>query len=438
MRRLKIILLIPALAYGAALGYLWFEVKSGADNLSDMASPFAYITYGSVHVSLIGDEVGLDNVVIRPITGQDVFRIEKLRFSAPNILYFISANKNLERGELPENLGMRLDRVHLDINSEIFSMLDQMPRQGEATDAGGMRILSNLEAYGCGDIDAFTLDDYRKMGIDAIVMNIGVNLGYDKEDNTGRVTVNASAEGLNSIELRAELKSGKNLSKAMAESGIPRLTLSLHDTGYYKLRNAYCAGLNNSDDENYVDRHLRVMSKKLDAKFPEAALAAYKQFMLEGGAMDVGINPSSTVDPNGLKYYAAENIVEMLGLDLSINGKSVEFNQVQWTGSRPQVSIASAATREKSLSRPASGTPPRPTVKTTRTPAAPVFKDIGVADAGKYINSMVEVSTLDGKVRHGLLEKVSAERIYLVIKVSAGTLMYPVESDKISKLRVIN
>ncbi len=438
MRILKIILLLPVLAYGAAWAYLWYEVKTGADDVVKMASPFAKISYGSVHVSLLGDEIGLDNVLITPAINQDEFRIEKLRLNAPNMLYFISANKNLEKGDFPEKFGMQISRLHLNINSESFSMLEQMSKQGETTEAGGMQILFDLDAFGCGDIKTFTLNDYRKMGMGDIVIDVDANSEYDQERNTALVSVKAGAEGLNRIEFRAELKNGLNMGSAVAGSDIPKMTLSMHDTGYYKLRNAYCADLNDSDGEAYVDRHIQVLSEKLNAKFQDEVVAAYKRFMLAGGGVDIRINPSPAAKPGGLQFYAFEDIVKMLGLDIAINGKTIKFNEVKWTGSRPQATVSGRAESKKSPPQTAQ----RPTVKRTAKLApsnsALVYKEIRTADAGKHIDSMVEVSTLDGKVRRGLLEKVSDNRIYLVIKLSAGTLSYPVELQAISKLRVSN
>jgi hypothetical protein len=199
--------------------------------------------------------------------------------------------------------------------------------------------------------------------------------------------------------------------------------------------------MNSSSDEAYVERNLQMISETLGATFPEEAVMAYKRYMLEGGAMEVSINPPSPVDPGGLQFYSAEAIVQMLGLDLAINGQQVEFNQVQW-GRKPRNPVPGSETKGKFPQTPTRVAPPRPTAerttRVTQESTALAYKEIRVADAGKNVDSMVEVTTEDGKVRRGLLEKVADGRIYLVVRVSAGTLSYPVELMDITRLRVIN
>ena len=200
MRIVPILLATPFLLYGAAKGYLWYEVKSNADEMVEAASPFAQISYDSVYTSLLGDEVGLDNITIKPVMTQDEFRIEQVRLSAPHIGYFIGAGDNVKNGEFPENLGMQIHRMQIDIDSELFTMLEQMQQQAAMaqTDETDMWIASQ-DALGCGDISTFTISDYRDMGLANIVADASVNMTYDEQSKRTLIKVDTHTDNLYDI-----------------------------------------------------------------------------------------------------------------------------------------------------------------------------------------------------------------------------------------------
>jgi len=438
----KIVILLPLLAYGAAMGYLWYKTKSSADEVAQTAAPFAEIQYGSVHVSPFGDEVGLNDVRIRPTMNADEFRIDTLRFNVPHIGYFITGGSRLEQGELPEKLGMQLGRMEVDLGSETFTMLEQMQQQFAAMQPAGAGALDNLGAVGCGSGEAFTISDYRRMGMGALVMDAAVNLEYDKRLRTARVRVDVDVEGLQQLDVVTEFDTGPELQSAVAAGVIPRVTLNYRDSGYYRLRNAFCASQNGSTEEEYVERHLQMLAETLGATFPEESVAAYRRFMLKGGTLNATMSPVEPVDPNGLGYYPVESIVQMLGLELVIDERAVDMSQVQWDRAATDKPAEPASTAQSRPQATRSAPPPRPVPKRSATTASghtpAAYREIRVQDAGSYLKQQVEISTNDGKVRRGRLDKIGNGRLYLIIRLSAGELSYGVEQDKITRLRVVN
>lgn len=441
MRIMPLVLATPFLLYGAVRGYLWYEVKASADDMAQAASQYATISYDSVYTSLLGDEVGLDNIIIKPLMTQDVFRIEQIRVSAPHAGYFISAGNNLEKGELPENLAMQIKRLHIDINSELFTLLEQMQQQAALAqpDETGMW-LASLDTLGCGDLTTFTINDYRTMGLGNIIADANISMAYnDKQGNT-RIKVDTHVDKLYDIGFSLDFDlTPQSMSSALSSNNIPRTTLSYRDTGYYHLRNNYCAELNESNIEEYVDRHITQLSSTLKATFPEQTINAYKQFMIKGGTFNIELDPSEEQSLEGLSYYASADIIDMLGLSFSINNTRLETEQIQWGGKQTGVTVSRASKQEKKpvIRRDAL----RPTVSATpsknwqqRTAPASQVKDID--DAGKYLKKMVEVTTIEGKVRKGVLGGVTEDNITIVVEYRTGSLSYPVELKHITEFRV--
>lgn len=73
-----------------------------------------------------------------------------------------------------------------------------------------------------------------------------------------------------------------------------------------------------------------MISAKIGAKFPEKNVAAYKGFMLKGGSFDIRINHDSNLPANGLQHFSLADIINMLGITMSINGKRLEEDLIQW------------------------------------------------------------------------------------------------------------
>ena len=441
MRIGLVLLATPFLLYGAAKGYLWHEVKSNADELVQAASPFAKISYDSVHTSLLGDEIGLDNISIKPVMTQDEFRIEQVRISAPHIGYFIGAGDNVKKGQPPENLAMQIRRMHIDMDSELFTMLEQMQQQAALAQTNETDMwLTSLDALGCGDISSFAISDYLEMGFANIVADASINMAYDEQSKRTLIKVETHTDNLYDIGIGLDFNvTPQTMGSALLANSIPKTTIRYRDTGYYQLRNNYCAKQNESSVEEYVDHHLNLFSTKLGAALPEQTVSAYKQFMLKGGTFIIGLNPSNEQSLEGLQYYAPADIIDMLGLSLTINNTKLDTDLIQWGNKPKKVTVRPdtleakpKVVREDRL-RPTI-TPTQGKEKQRRT--APPFQKINVDDAGKYIGKMAEVTTTEGKLRSGMLESVTDERINIELAFRTGSLSIPIDIRKIDDIRV--
>lgn len=448
MRVLLILLLTPALLYGGTLGLLWYKVKSDADALVQNAAPVAEIHYGSVYVSPLGNEIGLNEISIRPAMTQDLFRIEQVRLSVPHVGYFISANDSVEKHKIPEHIGMQLRRVQFDIDSEFLLMAEQMQQQQQAMlqQQPAMRqagvefanSLSNINALGCGDVEMFSLTDYRDMGIGKVVADVGFNIGYDEKLSRTRINANISADGLYQMDLAFEIPMRPDAMNRNTFKGIPTSTFSYRDAGFHQMRNRYCAKQIEGSEEEYVDNHIALLGRLFNASFPESATTSYKNYMLKGGSYTIRLEPQEGFALDGIEYYKPDDIIAMLGLDMRINNTRLDSDAFQW-GGRPKQTQASSTPRATTPgNREAS--PPATDPKSTASAAPPIkqasYHLVDVRDADKYLHKMAEITTREGKVRKGELRSADMDRITLVIRLSAGEMAYPIETHKIDQLRI--
>ncbi len=441
MRKLFLLILAPSLAYGTAMAYLWYETKSQAEEMIGAAAPFAKIAYGAVHISPLGDAVGLDHITIRPTMTEDEFLIEQLRLRAPHIGYFLSADSSLKSGELPERLELALQHIHLDIDSQLFSMLEQLQGAAAVTQADSMTsLLTSPDALGCGDRDMFTIDDYRRMGFGQMVADIALSSEYDKKANRTSFRINTAVDRLYDADINLEFDGSlKARGKQLGTTELPRIRLNYRDSGYYQLRNKYCALQRDSGVESYVDRHVEMLSESLGATFPKLAIKAYKKFMHNGGSLAVHLVPNDELQLENLQYYKPDDVIAMLGLSVSINGTQVALDEIEW-GSQRRV-VSENAPQQHDSDEPVAESPLPPARETlavteSKSETAPSFHAIHVEDAPKHLNRLIEVTTVDGRVRRGQLREADEDRLVLVMKMSSGTLSYPVKNSTIDRLTV--
>ncbi len=436
---LKTILTIisPFVGYGCLMGYLWYQVQSSAEQMIQAAAPLATISYDSVHLSPLGDEVGLDGISIQPAMTSDRFHIDSLRLNVPHVGYFFDAQQSVSNKSFPEHMAIELKRAQLDLGSEVFDLAIQA--QQTAANSEGDNIstfLTSLDALGCGNTNSFSLQDYRNMGVDNIIADASILMEHDKGAHHGNFTITATLDGLYEIEARMELNTRPGALKSIYSSNMPKTTISYRDTGLYELRNQYCAEINNSSIEEYVEQHLKELSVKLGTTIPAETLKHYRKYMLNGGQVSMHFNPSEEFDPNTLSYYKPADIITMLGLGIQLDGNPIALDEFSWEPAGKVASAKSSNKQERTVTNPRRAQRPIVRAATTTASNTGTYKDVTLDDAVKHINRMAEVTTAAGKVRRGILSQVKNDYIYLEIKHSAGSLTYPVEFKLVDRLRV--
>ncbi len=439
--QLKTILALssPIVGYGFLMGYLWYQVKDSAEQMIQAAAPLATISYDSIHVSPLGDEVGLNGISIQPTMVSDHIRLDSLRLSVPHVGYFLDAKQSVESKDFPENIRVKIKRLQFDLGSEVFDLAVQA--QQAAANTGDDKIgtfLTSLDALGCGETESFSLQDYRNMGVDSVIANATLSMESDKETHHGKFTIAANIDGLYEIDTRLELDTSPSALKSLYTNNMPKTTISYRDTGLYELRNQYCAEINGSSIEEYIDKHLRKLSARLGTSLPGESLKLYKNYMLNGGQVSVQLDPTEEFDPNTLSYYKPADIIAMLGLGINIDGTPIALEEFNW---EPPTNVASENRLKKQVSLVKnSRRVQRPVVSSVTSPPPPsksaTYKDVALGDATKHINSMAEITTAAGNVRRGILSEVKNDYLYLVMKHSAGSLTYPVEFKLVDRLRV--
>jgi hypothetical protein len=340
---------------------------------------------------------------------------------------------------LPEKMDLNLKNIQVNLDGKFFSLLEQMAAQS-AEQSGQTAIpFSNIDSLGCGDIEKFQLVDYRLMGMRRINADLNLHLGFDKIGEVFSIQIDAITRGIYDVNMAMNIKVPRGEMRNMADTKkIPPMRLSINDTGFYKMRNTYCATSNDSSIDEYVDRHIQLLGETLGLKLPEKIASAYRNHMLKGGRINISVKPQNDISPEELAYYKPLEVAELLGLKVSIGTTRVELDQL-FDANSPAV-VAKKPTDNTSTTKERKKAATRPTA-TKQVETKPAVKRITyhverVENAEKHLDKMVEVTLPGNKVRRGLLEQVRNGRLYLVMQLQGGSITYPVRTTEISKFRV--
>ena len=497
MRYIKILLILPILIYGGLKGYVWYEVKTTMDDIIATAAPFADITYDSVISSLEGT-VGVGGVVIRPKMASDEFTIQEMTISAPNILDIIFIGRNAKNKEFPEYAALEFKKVGIDLNSKIFAMLGNMQAQAAMQQPQSAPLLvERIDALGCGDVVRFGRKEFIDMGYNPLELDVTFNMEFRKVAREMKINMSFKDRDLYDLRLAMQfpfdsdkIKSGA----AASEQEISRLNIKYIDTGYHKLRNQYCARINKGTVDEYVDANISLLTAQLGAVLPEKTAESYRNFLINGGTVNVSMNPVEPAMLSGLSLYKNSDVMDILGMDITINGDTIDnklivWNENQFTEDKAEETNASTEKQElnpvaakpstspspapapvlasasANVSTPVSApesvpadvsTPvsapesvpakakvsvPAPVLAKTSAPAKPVpkkydYRTVKKTQLSKYVGRKIKVETSTGKSHDGLLESAASDRVWIKMRMRGGEFSFPIKLVDVTDIKV--
>jgi len=446
MRLLKFLLIFPLIAYAGVKGYIWYKVKTVADSAIAQVVPFADVSYESIFSSLDG-AVGVEGLVIRPKMTTDEFTIQKLGFSAGSLPELFNLGQQIKEKKIPTHLSLEMEKVSLDLNSELFSMLRQMQAQGSLQRKP--TVMERMDAIACGNIEDFGIKELTDMGYSEMLLDIKMNLDYDEALNRMSSATQIKDSDLYSANIQTAFRF--SIPEIIAagrryEPDISTLSLEYKDSGYYKLRNQYCAKQRGGSIEEYIDANITGLSQGIGAKFPDETVENYRQFMTKGGSLKVSLKPTAGTSFSQLQFYKPNQVVDILGVELAINDVNVDLNQISWIDNDKDspAKINTAQKQKREQKRTQALKPDSKQAKIEKTPAPavepmvkePQFQTVRASKLARHIGKRIQVVTAAGKQHDGVLEKVDKERIRIQIRLGSGQYSFPVKLKEIKQAQV--
>jgi len=426
-----VLFLLPVVIYAGIKLYIRHNVKSALTDLSTAAAPFAGIHYDGIG-STLGGKISIEGVRVQPTGLTDVVHIRDIEIQTPGLKFLLFGSRKLRDGEFPEKMQVALHGVVLDLNGQMMEMLDRL--LSAAAESGAAGGVSN-----CGDTRYFGPRQYRKLGYDALLMDM--TLGYEHEKVLERLRMQMEWQTRDMASLKAEfIMSGGRLSLRESLVAPPRLTAVnavYKDLSITERMKSYCASATGTSVDDYINAEVGQSDAAYLHKWgfvPGPGLReAYRQFLQKPGEVQIEARSPEGIDPASLKLFRPEDAVGMINLGVKVNGVAVTDLSFRREAPEQSASVAKpgsapVASRAAAGATGARAEPPQPESG---------YRSARISELPQHLGRQVRVVLVGNMVREGVLAEVQGKELVLERRYAGGAMTVRVAVNRIEKVDVL-
>jgi hypothetical protein len=421
-----LLLSLPFILYGLLKLAIWYSTKNNIEKFSSQYAGFVQLKYQTISSSIKGNVSVNGLTLFIPMINESI-HIKRIRLTTDNILTLLSLTSKLESQEIPKSLGLLIEGVKIDINSQLFNS----SQESVQTPAERFNTLA------CGNIQRFDEKALKQMGYDNISTDINLNYSYDPIARTLQLNLYENIEQFFSLDLNAQIN---NLSKipntqevamSLASSqNMPQLgkvKLTIEDDSFTTRKVNFCAKNNKSDQKTYISKHVKMADnflQQMGIKLHQSLLDAYHKSMSHPGNIILSMDFSDTTNIMELSEFALNDIISQLGTEILINNKtispiSIQFNQQRFskatTGKSPEIKIHDPNVKIKTIKK---------------------YHFVNKNNLKKYQRYPVIIKTIQGKTLKGELSIADKKKFEVITRTHGGKLGYFVGKAEIKSVQV--
>ena len=400
--KVKTLLMVPivlaAVGYGGTKAYIYFSVKSELDNLVEKAAPFAEISYGGISSDLRGKLVVTDFSVISHAGGERM-QIETIELAGPGPGFLFDLSGGFKTGDPPRNLSLGINRLSVPA--------DQGFGANFKVKGTGGSVESAYQPEPCTLGGIIQHKGLHQMGVDTLVADVQFSYSFDQDSGEAELSFDYQLDDTESFSMVVEL-GGVQPPAAIAMGSLPKLgnfLLSYQiEPGYTKRMLNHCAKQRKQTPEAFVDSLFDIPDNEYARQLgfiPGPGIRSVLRTMAsKGGRVDLAASSPADINPAMLAFYKPEDIIAMLGLEVSLNDKPVtdiSFTIQEDTGSpswMPQRSSFAKSGEGFAAEQETSSDQAEASGKKKKSKRARLsYQDTRVSDLHKYVGSKVRLYT---------------------------------------------
>jgi hypothetical protein len=445
--KLKTLLIVPVVVlvagYGAAKGYIYFSAKNELDNMIAMAAPFAQVSYGGISSDLRG-KLTVTHLDILSLAGGETMQIQAVELKGPGPGFLFDLANGFKNGEPPRNLSLAMKGVSVPVDQGFSARVGANAMGGAAG--------SGQPSKSCTLAGFFQRKGLQQTGVDTLVAD--VQLGFDLDQDIGRAELffDYQIDDIETFSMSMELV-GVQSPTVMTMGVLPRLAnfdLTYQLEPVYSSRlNEYCAKQNDKEPEAFVQSLFDISDDEYARQMGfipgKGIRSVMKKLVSRGGALNVTANPPGDINPAQLQFYTPEDIISMLGLEVSLDNRIVEDLSLAFQSDSDSPSWV---TELSALASPGETAQPEQlsgndragqgAKKQNRKKPRLSYQDTRVSDLHKYVGSRVRLYTSNAtKPKKGFLVSLKAGLASVEQSVHSGTMTAHLHLNDISRAEVL-
>ncbi|MES9876954.1 MAG: hypothetical protein ABW162_05050 [Candidatus Sedimenticola sp. PURPLELP] len=415
--KLKTLVLVPVIgaliAYAGLKGYIYYKVKSELDNAIGMVSPFAHMSYGGIGSDISG-KITVTQIAITPLTTGLEMRVDAVEVQGDGIGFLLDLSRGLDRGEPPAKLSASIWGAEIPVTSDAggdigpsfgFGGASQVKQGPKVCSLGGI-----LQRVGLFDI-----------GYSTLVADSGVGYEYDQDAGEVALKFDYQIEGIESFAMDISM-SGVSTPAMVAMGAMPtfgevEIAYRL-EPDYMRKMVSHCAQKAAKTSQEYIN----LLFNQSDAYYAQSLgfipgpglRLALKELVTRAGDVHIRARPASNFNPATIQMFRPEDMVSMLGLELSVGGKLI--TDLSFTVPAGSDLTAEAELQSGEASTAGGAPKPKPVLHWR-------YVEVKRSELGGYLGRKARLYTSGGKDAHpkeGVIKSVRNNEVSIEQRVHGG------------------
>ena len=432
-----------------AVGVNWYytrQIRDQLDRMANAVSMFGTLSYDSVRLSP-GGAININALSFRLHEGRGGVDIGRISLRTANLMALLSLESQLERGRLPEALGLSIEGIRFPLDGALATMAREVP--GSRSPSGSTSLL--LAAEGCDGRTRFSANDLMHMDYFDIRADVEARYQFIDNGNSLRVSASARTEDASAIQVSAtfDLLSGtlsvRDLARSMQNARLGSFSLEYEDLGYYERMLAFCAEEMSMSRSEYIAHHLQAWKQawtRFDARPGRETVAAYEAFLEEPQQLSISSNSETGVAIDAVDHYAISDLLERMDVRLMVNHGAPQPLDFRSAGESPAnvastqrppgagSAVASPESEAAPATSPAAGAeadaPPKAAAQ-----SASRWVEVDPGEIAAHRGQRVRVRMDSGDRYAGRLTRVDSDNIHIRVEGVGGFHVRPLSRGEI-------
>jgi len=409
-----VLILLPAVLYGAVKAFTWYSIRSEMQKLQQTLAPVARIGYREITTPMLGP-IGVKGVYVQPLMIKDQIEIGSVLIHAENPIQRFHLLRDYIRDRVPSAMKVSANRVNISLSGEIAQWLDLMQQAG--------LFGTPLDTLGCGNRTFFSINDLRAMGYQNLTNDLIFD--YEVDQIKGIIDLFLQVRTHNAVDLTFDIAIPNNEFSMSTKTfnikqpKVESVSISYEDEGFNKRKNQFCAKLNGTSEEQFIESHIKqVEAKAADIGFtpsPEL-INAYREYLTKPSRLTISAAPAEATLPTSFRIPETDDAMRALGVQVMLNREPVK-------------NIGNFKSYKEKLAEMQAQAQPQVMPDT--------YKLTPVNELGNYLNRLAVVYMNDGVRHHAYITAVNSDEMVLTRQMVYGSATFKVNIKDIREVRVL-
>lgn len=394
--KILLVLLIPALFYGAAKGYMYYKAKRTVDQLVELASDHVDIRYADISTDLRG-AVTVSGIRMQPLGQDEGGAIDTVRLASDDPMFFLRGGEWVPGENAPPNsLSFQVSGVRMPVSAAM------LPTYGASSGSA-----ADHASEPCRNGLTIEPELLKKVGFTEIRTDLDGFYRVNEDDRTLEMGISMDVTDIESTRLSVTLTDVdvEGLARGMAPNlNLGELSFTLHiapEFGRQAIK--VCAMGGELTVGEWSDR----LADQALAQLQQQGLTlgvgltgTLRRFYREWGEFKLVAKPAQPVGLLSLMFLPPEQLADSLGLQLTLNDQLITDTSFSWE--RPDgASLAAMLGRQ---AEPAQG---ERRIAPKRRLVRREYEAVPVRDIASYVDHQVKIKPRGQPVREGLLRRIA-------------------------------